>query len=1138
MLIGASMGQDDIPNYKGMLAGNHIFRIFPVTKTVGGASVKVPPPWTDSRLIYAKDSHVIPFVSSKGNGTDAFVAYMKDYFINMPSWATLVYYCDWHEPEADFGAGSASGITKYKTEQTKMWNMITALPAAVRAKVKFGHVMTKQWVESSSKGDFDYSKYDAGIGDFFGIDSYVLSSSGPGGTVVTPSSLVSPANFLSTIKAYKFNSGDTRPRFFPELGLIGMPADTTGNARATWLQGVHNELKTWKVGTSGWTQPWSFAGWIWWHQTGKATGAVDGIGQRRDFPLHLRTKDATEAVTLPGTPPAPVATYNAIWTAENSGGVVTPPDPVPDPPPDPVPDPNPGTGTPVWTYWVGASMKKADIPLYEPKLTRNGMFRIFPNSNGLPPAWDDDRFEYARRTGAVPFVSSNIDGDSSKFAAMKQWIIDMPQWLKDRPGVVLYLTDRHEPENNFKNQPQTYITNYTNWWNACIQTLPSALRAKVMAGPVVTLQWIVNPNNGNDNYAQYDPGPAVSDFYGIDMYMNSWKPGSSQNATLVADAYLDPATFLAGVKAYKYNFGDHRPRVFAEMGAIGIPTDPTGSQRAAWFNGLCAQLDTWTEAAQGWKFLGFAWWNNIGTTGSSLTPIGTARYFFLDKYQNSSGVLTAYADPLPLKAYNQQANSHYTLVTGGGGTGTPGQGAVALAGRSTLSAAFVGAPSTTIPPPVVVPPIGGTPATGPAADRALRAIYTVLVTDAYLSLLGDPLMKWSQMQITLRWKEPGSGQITIPADSYVREQLVPGCRIVVLRRVLGTQHVLIAGPMESVLWEKSNDADTNAGVGEITVTFTDDLAWLGARLTYPDPSKTPDQQTGDFWTYSGNPEQAMLQLVATQAGPLALAARQVPKLAVAPYSGLSDASVQIVGTSDVAPREKYEKVTDVLRRICTLGANSLIPGAKVYHPDSLGFRARQTVIDGEPAIVFEPLRSRDLTGEVHFSFGKGNLKYFSFELTAPSATALVIGGSGDGADAYVREVITQEPGASTWGRFEGYRSESGSDIQDNARLKAAADEEFAEKLPGARLASNASDTPDQRYGIHYNVGDIVSIELAPGRFEVAPVQTVALQAFPTAGEVVGVTIGDQSARYDSPFIQRYRDLDRRLGRIERRGERA
>jgi hypothetical protein len=1489
MLIGASMGAEDLASYGPKLAGNNIMRIFPDKATISGkADVGVLPAWTDSRVVYCQNNNVIPFFSTKLDSYAAGLTHVKNQLINMPAWlknrpGVVLWITDRHEPEGDLAGGAepASGDA-FKANFKAFIDMLDTLDPALRAKIWAGPVLTRTWMEKAGTTR-TYDQYDPITlgakygGNFFAVDMY--HETGTASAVVKPSTLIPPATFVAKFKGYKYNASDTRPRFWPELGLIGMPDDATGSARAGWIQGVYDECKKMQVGAAGWTQPWSMKGFVWWHQIGKATGEVAVVGQRRDFPLHLRTVDTTKAEDLPGTPPLPLAKYNQIWTAENGGTAPPPDDPgattlsagapatistaqtfartasepasatitarkweivsgpmgtgttigttaelswkpgssvagsndirqptfqelayqltsiaenstldwttaygyiedindnrgytgglvgftsgtgdmlqlvqqytaanpgnplasfipklqecatigfgtgasaaaasklgapfitawknaaISDPlfrkaqrdmrksmywddaltqaladgvgplglaiyydvlvnhgvgtdsesfggiltyvrasntkpasggsqttwlnaitdrrnsilvtwgdtqqavngrvfmhkllinggtvdgaaqaanlnlvtpfkvscygdlhtiaaRPQPAADSllgsyllrytatgagtsdvtvtvsdAAGTGgnpTPVWRYLVGATLKKEEIATYEPLLPRNGLMRIFPNSNKLPPAWDDPRFAYCQRSGAVPFVSSNIDGDSTLFATMRTWIINMPQWLKDRPGVVLYLTDRHEPENNFKQVPSTYLTNYTNWFNAVIKTLPADLRGKVSAGPVVTRQWIEGgATKGNGNYQQYDPGPTLSDHYGIDMYMDSWKPGSS---TLVADAYINPVAFLAGVKGYRYNnTTDTRPRIFAEMGAIGIPTDPTGSQRAAWINGLCAELDSWTQAAQGWKFAGFAWWNTVGTTSpTSLTPIGTTRYFYLDKYQASDGTLKAYADPLPLKAFNARAADHYVVAS----SGTPGQGAATLSAGSSLRGGLLGAGSgTVIQPPVVAPPATGVPATGPAAGRALQAIYTVLVTDPYLNVLGDPLVRWQSLQATLRWKEPGSGQIVIPADAYVREQLRPGCRIVILRRVLGTQHILIAGPMEQLLWEKSNDADDNAGVGKVTITFVDDMAWLGARLSYPDPGKTPDTQTSDFWLYNGNPEQAMLKLVNEQAGPVALSARQVPKLVVAPYSGLSDASVQIVGTTDVSPREKFERVTDVLRKICTLGANSAIPGAPVYHPDSLGFRVRQTVVNNEPAIIFEPLRSRNLAGEVHFSFGKGNLKYFSYELSAPTANTLLIGGSGFGSDAYVREVTSQEPDALAWGRFEAYKSEAGSEIQNNDRLAEVAKEGFAESLPSARLASNASDTADQRYGIHYDVGDIVSVELAPGQYEQAPVQTVALQAFPTAGEVVGITVGDQGARYDSPFIQRFRELDSRLGRIERRGKR-
>lgn len=1129
VLIGASMAKASIAKWQDRLPGNHIMRIFPDRLvTIGGVSIKVPPAWDDTRLLYCQTHNVIPFVSSKGNGSVEFVAWMRDYFMNMPTWIKTIYYTDWHEPEANMLG--AAGQAQYKSYITNLWTMVEALPPAVRAKIKFGLALTKQWTETAGKGDNNYGLYDPGrdstgklIGDFFGVDSYVFTSIG--GTVVTAATLPTPATFLATIKAYKLDATDTRPRLFPELGLVGFPSDTTGTVRANWIQGVHDLLKTWKVGASGWTMPWSFSGWIWWNETGAATGDVPGVGQRRDFPLDLRTVDSTQAATLPGNPPAPEATWRAIWAAEDTANGGTPVDPPPVTP-DPTPiDPYPNSGV-QGKYLVGATMKKEEIPTYRAGLVGNQLFRIFPNSNKLPPVWTDPRFVYAQEVGAIPFVSSNCDGDATLFPQLVTWLSNMPDWVP-----YIFITDRHEPENNYPNNPAQYITNYTAWWNAVILQLPARIRARVKAGPVVTRQWITGgATKGNNNYGQYDPGPSISDFYGIDMYMDSWLPG---DGTKVATAYVNPVTFLAGVKSYKYNAGDTRGRVFAEMGAIGLPSDPTGAARAAWITGFFAELDTWSSAAQGWTFLGAAWWNNIGTAGANLTPIGTARYFYLTKYQSSTAVLTDYlgTPAAPLKALNQAITAHAATVTppGGGTGGGTGSGDPSDDGGSN-------------PNPGVPINTGDLPVDSPASAKLLAATYTILITDKNLVVQGDPIFEWSYLQITLRWKEPGSGQFKVPNFPYIRQQCLPGNRVVIMRTVLGVTSVLISGPIEQRLTERSDNGE-NGGYGQLTITFADDLAWIAARLAYPDPTKTLETQTTDFWVYSGNPELGMLQLVNTQAGPAALAARRIPKLQVAAFSGISGTGTVALGpTTDVNPRNRLEPLTDILRSMAATGVGTSDPTGPL-DADSLGFRTRQTQAgDGSDIILFEVIRSRRLEGQVHFSFGQGNLKYYSFEEDAPTLTHLAVGGqynTGDasaGADKFVKEFVTGDANSLDWGRFEGYLARAGSDVSAN-KPDVLTDvlNEFSDKLGSGRLAVSAADTVDCRVGVHYSVGDTVSCELDIGEFVIAPVQTVSIQAYPTSGEVVGTTIGDQSARYESAWVREQRYLDLRVGVLERRG---
>ena len=317
MLIGASIAAGDIEFYEPLFTGNDIMRIFPVEATVGGTRMKVLPPWSDARLAYCHRKSTIPFLSCKIDGDQDGLDYVKRQLADLPAWirddpAMLVFVTDRHEPEGDLPDGAAA----YKKNFNKFLAMVDSLDPRIRAKIKCGPVLTKIWTENkgSDKGQYDYRKYDPGTGDFFGVDSYVQT--GTKDRVVSPSTLPAPGAFLKYIREYKFGPADTRPRIFPELGLIGMPADTDGSARAAWIRGVHDEVSGWRAGASGWAQPWSFQGWIWWNQEGKKTGAVPQVGQRRDFALDERTVDEQTVVKL--DPPKPLDTFNAIWSAAHS----------------------------------------------------------------------------------------------------------------------------------------------------------------------------------------------------------------------------------------------------------------------------------------------------------------------------------------------------------------------------------------------------------------------------------------------------------------------------------------------------------------------------------------------------------------------------------------------------------------------------------------------------------------------------------------------------------------------------------------------------------------------------------------------------------------------------------------------------
>lgn len=257
---------------------------------------------------------------------------------------------------------------------------------------------------------------------------------------------------------------------------------------------------------------------------------------------------------------------------------------------------------------IGATIVKEDIGYWKPKLQKNEWMRIFPNGDGLLPSWTDDRFKYMQDVGGQPFASTKIDGNPDKIAALRAKLLTLPAWI-----TTLWLTDRHEPEGDLQGGASAYKSHFKAFYDM-IKGLPASIRSRVKAGPVLTRQATEN-SGGLGTYATYDPG--VGDFFGVDMYGNSWGTGSN-----AATSYVDPKTFLSKVKAY--NTGS-RPKLFPEIGYVGLPYDTDGSARATWIQGITEELKTWSN------FVGYIWWNANGKEGSYLKGLGTKRYFQLDR---------------------------------------------------------------------------------------------------------------------------------------------------------------------------------------------------------------------------------------------------------------------------------------------------------------------------------------------------------------------------------------------------------------------------------------------------------------------------------------------------------------------------
>jgi hypothetical protein len=388
----------------------------------------------------------------------------------------------------------------------------------------------------------------------------------------------------------------------------------------------------------------------------------------------------------------------------------------------------------------------------------------------------------------------------------------------------------------------------------------------------------------------------------------------------------------------------------------------------------------------------------------------------------------------------------------------------------------------------------------------------VLITDAAHNVVGDPLDEWSSIDVTTRFNEPASGQITHPAHAWVVAQLQPGNRVVLIR----DGAVWCEGPLEvpqEYTWDLTDDAEP----GTVTLSFSDDLAVLAGFVTWADPTQPwYAQPLKDNYTASGNSETLIRDLVDTNCGPGALSSRQIPGLALAPAA--------LVGT-DTTVTTRFEGLLEACRRAALNGGG-------------LGFR---TYVNGAQ-ILFETYQPADLTATARFAKGLGNLRSVSYKLTAPTVTDALVAGTYVEADpdadpptAASRVFLDYEDSSlsSRWWRVEQYIDGSAED-DSKGELTEAAKDALSTGGESVELSTTTVDTEDLKAGRDYGLGDLVTVVLPTG-LEVADiVRSIHLQATPESGEYVSSLIGSSEATTTPASVRVIQDLSRRLGRIAAR----
>lgn len=385
----------------------------------------------------------------------------------------------------------------------------------------------------------------------------------------------------------------------------------------------------------------------------------------------------------------------------------------------------------------------------------------------------------------------------------------------------------------------------------------------------------------------------------------------------------------------------------------------------------------------------------------------------------------------------------------------------------------------------------------------------VLVTDRNLAQVGPPLSGVRDMDAEVKHMTAGAGTFTVPAKPAVLDQLAAGNRIVVQRRTALGQpwSIFAAGPIEAEPgeWEWSADpGDGAGGWGRVAVPFSTDEAYVVERITYPNPAAAATAQTASaVWSSSGNAETVMRSLVNLNAGPGALAARQVPGLVLGAVAGVG-------GTVSISTR--FQPLGDELRALALAGGG-------------LGWR----VVQVGSSLEFQVFLPRDLSGTVRFSRGLGNLRRFRWSPKSPTCTVAIVGGQGTGTARTVRERINSSA-VSRWRRMERFVDKR--QTSSTAELDQGGDEALADGAEQLGLETETVDTPRQQFGVHFTLGDRAAVELPMGRVLTDVVTSARLTGDAKAGYRVVSTVGSRPQSTDLTWLAEARRIRRRLTNLE------
>lgn len=347
---------------------------------------------------------------------------------------------------------------------------------------------------------------------------------------------------------------------------------------------------------------------------------------------------------------------------------------------------------------------------------------------------------------------------------------------------------------------------------------------------------------------------------------------------------------------------------------------------------------------------------------------------------------------------------------------------------------------------------------------------------------------WQKLDLTLVRNGVSVCSVTAPAGHPKMVDLrESGARFVVLDDETGDQ--VFSGGVRAF-------SGSGPGDEQITVTAQSDHRMLNTTLAWPSATAALDAQPAYRRVTNTTLEATLKILVIENAARLGMPITVAPSLARGP-----------VATTDL----RFEPILEKLQE--RLDASDLTV----------------TMVQDGDGLVMDVRESRTIRRVL--SVGSGALVSYQWDVAASEGSRAVVAGQGEGAARELRQVVIS-------GREDarGFPEEifvDARDVEDASQLPGRGTAALEETRQKSGLSLTLTETPAFRYGVHYELGDTVTVQTAAGPIT-DRIRQIKITVDRDNGLTVTPQVGERSDDPDTKLIRFVKKFAGATSRLERR----